>query len=377
MRRFIAAGSVLFVCGLLAGCAPAANGPTASPAAPAPSVSPAATPTPTPVAAPRIRVPLSCANVFTTSAVGALLGTTVKLAVDENTPPSDLDSIAQVQRGILTCTWGGKDKTDNGFDQALSVYVEPDATGDFTTNFSAVKNNFGKPVLGTYGDQSAYGCVAHGGLACGANVLVGSYWLTVDLHDLDAANSVPKPKAVSRLKTVLDTTVKALHGAGAASPAWVAPAGGLLPFCAQSGNTTIVRKAFASKGLDAVSADPESGTDVSTIGEQGDSFAHCDWNQNVTDTNQNQETDVEVSILDGGIWSLPQLVADPPTEFYVGDYKPVSISGAQGAVLACNTADCDAIVGVGTNAVEIGFSDIGAKRDMASLTALVDAITAA
>jgi hypothetical protein len=370
MRRLVAAGSVLFLCGLLAGCAPA----TTTPHAAASSVAPTPTPTPTAVADPKIRVPLSCATLFTTSAVSALLGTTATLAVDESTAPTDLDGIAQVQRGILTCTWGGKDKTDSGFDQALSVYVEPDATRDFTTNFPAVKHNFGKPVVGTYGDQSAYACESGGGIECGANVLVGGYWLTVDLHDLDSSHDVPKATAVLRLKSILNTTVTALKGAGDPSPTWTAPADGLLPFCVSPASTAAVRKAFDSKGLVSASDDPGSGQDVSTIGQTGDSFARCDWEQKAASVPKGQYSDVTLEILDRGVWALPGFVANPPTQWYVGTYKPVSIPGADNAVLACNNADCDAIFGIGSNAIEVGFSDLGSARNTAALTAFASVV---
>ena len=362
---------------VLAGCAPAVV-PTSSPSPTAVASAPTDTPTPTPTAAsaePTIRVPLQCGSLFTSTAATALVGVPVTASVDESTKPADVSDVADVQRGILTCTWGGKDKTDSGYDQALSIYVEPDGAEDFATNLAYLKKGFADAQTNTFGDESTYGCGSGDGFDCAANVLVGSYWLTVDLHDFDSLHQASKLTVESRIKQVLTIVVPALQSAGEASAPWIAPVGAISSYCTKKNNVVDARKAFGSPGLSYDSDPPQPFGDVSTIAESGADYASCAWYQ-LGDTPKGQSSDASVGILHGGGWAIPQFVADPPTQWYVGTYKVVSVPGTTGAVLACNNADCDAIVGIGTDAVEIAFSNLGTVRNLNGLTAMVAAIAA-
>jgi hypothetical protein len=318
---------------------------------------------------------LQCGNLFTATTVATLVGVPVTAVVDESTKPADLWEVANVQRGILTCTWGGKDKTDSGYDQALSIYVEPDGADDFAKNLAYLKTSFTDAQTNTFGDESTYGCWSGGGFDCAANVLVGRYWLTVDLHDLASLHQASKLTVESRIKQVLTVVVPALQSAGDASVPWVAPVGAINSYCTKKNNVVDARKAFGSPGLSYDSDPAQPFGDVSTIAESGGDYAMCAWYQ-LGDTPKGQSSDASVAILHGGGWAIPQFVAGPPTQWYVGAYKVVSVSGTTGAVLACNNADCDAIVGIGTDAVEIAFSNLGTVRNLTGLTAMVTAITA-
>ncbi|HEY5230814.1 MAG TPA: hypothetical protein VIJ11_07985, partial [Galbitalea sp.] len=67
----------------------------------------------------------------------------------------------------------------------------------------------------------------------------------------------------------------------------------------------------------------------------------------------------------------------PPTDWYLGTYKPVTVSGASATVLACNGTDCAAILAIGANAVQINLDDIGnPAKELSTLGSLVAAIKA-
>ncbi len=352
------------------------SAPTGAPPTVAATPTPTATPTASAVADPTIRVPLQCANLFTPASAGALLNVPVTAAIDETTEPTDLEDAANLQRGILTCTWGGKDRTDGGYDQALSLYVDPDGATDFPANlpwFSA--HIMDHPTKNAFGDQSVSGCMAGGGLQCFADVLVGGYWVTVDLHDLDSSHKVTKATATSRLQQIMKVVVPALQSAVAPGAPWVAPTAAKNGFCDKKNNVVDVRKALASPGLDYDSDPADTGSEVTYLADLDGPLFSCSWYQSGS-TPKGQSSSATVDLLQGGAWVIPQFVADPPTQWYVGQYKVISVDGTTGAVLACNSADCQAIVGIGANAAAISFDDLGSKRNLANVTAMVKAIAA-
>ena len=206
-------------------------------------------------------------------------------------------------------------------------------------------------------------------------MLVGSYWLTVDLHNFHDTKSISATKAGSRIKQVLDSIVPVITSAAPASAPWVAPAAPANSYCTKKNNVADARAAFASPGL-GYDSDPEGPAgDVSTIVLYGPTYASCQWYQ-LNSHAKGQTSFADVDILRGGSWLLPQLVADPPSDSYDGPYKVITVPGTSGAVLACNSANCVAIAGIGADAVAISFSDLGATRNLAGVIAMAKAVAA-
>jgi hypothetical protein len=298
--------------------------------------------------------------------------------VDESTKPTDLEDAASLQRGILTCTWGGKDKTDDGYDQVLSLFVDPDGTADFPANLPWLKARLIQhPAINAYGDESVSGCVAGGGFQCFGDVLAGSYWVTVNVHDMNSQHKVSIATANSRLQQVMKVIVPALQAADQPAAPWVAPTGQANAFCAKPNNLADARTAFASPGLNYDSDPRDTGSEASTLALDAQPWAECTWYQpSDSDTPKGQVSSASVAILDGGAWAISQMAADPPTQWYFGSFKPITVPGTAGALLACNNADCEALVGIGVNAASIGFSNLGTSRNLAGVTAMVAAIKA-
>jgi hypothetical protein len=358
---------------LLAGCAAPAVQQTNAPTT-APSVTPTPTPTPTAAALPQVRVPLTCANLFTVSAVSTLVDGAVTVAGDESSPLTDFQSIASRQLGTLTCAWGGKDRTDSGYDQGLILYITPDSAANFAANLAGLKKVGSLTTLNTAGDESAYGCNSSTGYYCNANMLVGGYWLTATLQDTLGKTKVSVPAANQRMQKVLDSVATALASAAPAVAAWIPPTASSSGFCTDADRTVLIRSAFTSPHLlpHRVAA---NSLDALTIAESGDAYGYCDWQQANLQIGapKGQTSDVYVQELAGGAWAIPQLVASPPTQFYFGKYKSITIPGTTGALLGCNNADCDAILGVGPNAIEVGVANLGTPKLIAGLTAIAAA----
>jgi hypothetical protein len=372
-RGPIVVALALAAAALLAGCAAPKVQQTTAPTT-TPPVSATPTPTPTADALPQARVPLNCANLFTASAVSGLVDGTVTVAGDETSPLTDFQSIASRQLGTLTCVWGGKDRTDGGYDQGLILYISPDSAANFAANLAGLKKVGSLTILNTAGDESAYGCNSSTGYYCNANMLVGGYWLTATLQDNLGKTKVSVSAANKRMQKVLDSVARALAAAAPAVAAWMPPTASSSGFCTDADRTALIRSAFTSPHLlpHRVAA---NSLDALTIAESGDAYGYCDWQQaNLqVEAPKGQTSDVYVEELAGGAWAIPQLVASPPNQFYFGKYKSITIPGTTGALLGCNNADCNAILGVGPNAIEIGVANIGTPKLIAGLTAIAAA----
>jgi hypothetical protein len=221
------------------------------------------------------------------------------------------------------------------------------------------------------------GCETGGGFFCFADALVGGYWITVDAHDRNSDHKVSIATANARLGQIMKVVVPALKQASDPADAWVAPTDPGIGFCDKKNNVADVRKALKSPGLNYDDDPGDNGAEVSGIAFRGAPWSWCDWfNTSGDGAPKGQVSDAGVNILQGGGWLIAQVWADPPTQAYVGPFKPITVPGTTGAVLACNSADCEAIVGLGANAASITFSDLGSTRNLASVTAMVAAISA-
>jgi hypothetical protein len=351
---------------VLSACAPPVTN------APAPTQQPSHTAKPQQAASPSVRVPTTCASLFTPTVASTLVGVPVTARQDENSAPIELTTIAARQLGELNCLWGGTDTQDGGYVAQLQVDIAPEALAGFTANLPVIESESPPTAKNTAGDTSEYQCDVQGDFECSANMLVGDYWVTVYLSDL-GVGTVSQTTANHDIQQALTTIASALKTATALPP-WIAP-GSLPTFCSQAGNLAKVKTAvgetdFAVAGIDTGPADAAS------FAELNGTYAQCGWGS----TNTSQKfTSVQIGILKGGSWALPAMVGvQDPRLYMTPAYASVSIPGANAAVASCSTGSNECIVyfTIGTALVDVELDDPGMPQVTAVLAALVTDIQA-
>lgn len=369
MKRFFTGVGLVSAATLalvLSACAPAVTN------TPAPTQHPSHTATPHQAATPSVRVPIKCASLFTPDVSSTLVGVPVTAKQDENTAPFELTSIAARQAGDLHCLWGGTDTQDGGFIAQLSVDIAPDAAAGFTSNIPLIENESPPTATNTAGDKSEYQCDVQGDYGCSANMLVGTYWVSVYLGDLGVGN-VTQTMANHNIQQALTTVASALQNA-TALPAWNPP--GTLPgFCSQPGILAKIQAAvgetdFAVTGIDTGPAD------ASSYAQLAGTYAQCGWGS--TSTSQ-KFTSVQIGILKGGSWALPAMVGVQDPQLYMTPaYVSISIPGADAAVASCSTGSnqCIVYLTIGKALVNVELDDPGMTQVTAVLSALVTDIKA-
>jgi len=368
---------------LLAGCSTPAPAATSAPSSTPTSTGAAtATPAPTPTASvlPTVRIPLHCADLFTQTTLSTDLGTKVSLKRTESSQPRDLDEAADRQYGTLECVWGGKTMTDSGYDQTLDLSVAPDSADAYADNITALKKFEAMKLAVSIGDGGALGCETYNTGAdsdrimyCNSTMLVGTSWVTARVQG-NGPKTLTTAVANARVEKMLTTIAGSLAGV-TTSPAWTPPAGSPLAFCSSPDATAAVRTAFAAPKLQKTKPDEASPFDAGTISQGKGVYSYCGWQLSPPGVSgTGTVTNIGVTTLAGGGWLIPQLVAAPPTQWYVGQYKAVDIAGAGRGIEACNNADCNAMMQIAGSAVSISFDDLGASRNRAYLAALVKAI---
>ena len=352
---------------VLSACAPAVTTNT-----PAPSGQPSATAKPQ-AASPSVRVPVTCSSLFSAATSSTLVGVPVVARQDETTVPIDLVGITARQDGELHCLWGGQDTQDGGYVAQLQIDIAPDAQAGFTSNLAAIEGQSPPTAKNTAGDKSEYQCGVQGDFGCSANMLVGSYWVTIYLGDLGVA-TVTQTEANDHMQQALTTVASALKSA-TVLPAWTAP--GTLPgFCSESGNLAMVQTAvgetdFAVTGTDAGPADAQSYAQLPGV------YSQCGWGS----TNSSQKfTSVQIGILKGGSWALAGMVGatDPGLYMFGGAYQSISVPGADAAVALCSTGvnECIVYLTIGKALVYVELDDPGLPQVTAVLGKLVTDIKA-
>ncbi|HEX4058637.1 MAG TPA: hypothetical protein VHX87_10040 [Galbitalea sp.] len=369
MKRFltgIGLVSVAILALVLTACAPAVTN------TPAPTQHASHTAKPQQAGSPSVRVPITCASLFTSGVSSTLVGVPVMTRADESTAPIELSTIAARQTGELHCLWGGTDTQDGGSVAQLAVDIAPDALAGFTSNLPTIESESPPTAQNTAGDKSEYRCDIEGDFGCSANMLVGSYWVTVYLGDL-GVGTVSQTTANHNIQQALTTIASALKTA-TALPAWNPP--GMLPgFCTQTGNLAKVQTAvgepdFAASGIDTGPADAASYAQLTGT------YTQCGWGS--TDTSE-KFTSVQLGFLKGGSWALPAMVGVQDPQLYMTPaYASISIPGADAAVASCSTGSnqCIVYLTIGKTLVNVELDDPGLSQVTTVLAALVTDIKA-
>jgi hypothetical protein len=321
---------------------------------------------------------VGCADLLGSTTVLALAGVNAKILQDENSAPSNMQSIAQQQYGAEDCVWDGE-YTGVGTSTGayLSVSIAPGAKAAFESQFSELMATTTGPshpaaTENVAGDQSGYWCATdpdilgadQPSLTCDAEMLVGDYWVGINLGNVSGRTGT---QLMEGLATALKHIASALNTAGAPktilwrSPETIPPA-----FCSDSASTATVRAIMGAPSLAVYPAGKWS-VSASRIGLDG-RHAVCYWTSPTAGS-------VDVELLAGGSWAIPgfkPVLGDS----VVQSVSPVTVPGAASALLGCDSGSCSAFLAVGPTAVELDFDDLGASKDIPALTAFAKAIAA-
>ena len=343
-------------------------------------------PTPAPTAttaktaeAPGSRVPVGCASLLESDTVAALAGTDAKVSVDENTTPSGIVSIAQLQFGALPCLWVGRSVTGaSGPGAELRVDVAPDSTTGFESNFAAImadQSKISHPAAteNVAGDQSGYWCAnevdalgADQNLSvCDGELLVSGYWASVQV---DTVSGITRAQLLSGMAKAITDLASNLAKAGPALAQWVAPASTPPAFCTAPTSTATVRTVTGDASLELI-PNAQQQVRAATVGLVGPD-ARCSW--------ASPSSSVSVDLLAGGSWAFPAIrpEATGDVAYAQQPYLAVTVAGATSAVEACGGRQCDAYLAVKAMAVEIRFTDPGANKRAIVLGGFVTSIDA-
>lgn len=345
----------------------------------------AAAPTPLPIASPSVRVPLKCSQLFTVDAARALVGYPVSVKADETTTPVDIYAIAARQAGTLSCVWGGHGLAGEtaGYNDQLEVDIAPDASTAYATNVAAIYAGTSPTSVNTPGVKSESLCDLTSYFFCGAEMLVGTYWVSVQLQN-DYNLTISSDVANTRIQQVLTIAAATLRDAKPAA-AWKPPASKLPTICSSTHSRATLQKIL---GMTALEPTPTTSGATDAYFSAFSGAASCQSRDDLaTETGIAKVIYVDFEVLKGGAWSLQALVRSPHNSEYFGTYRAVKIPGTNAAVLACSiSSDCSAIVAINNNVIEIdlevpsttksitNLKPPSAKRTIATVSELIRAI---
>jgi len=374
MKRIPLALALLAATALVLGmsaCAPAAHGAPSSTGHPHASAKPH--PHPTQPAVPTVRVPVKCSGLFADAAASALIDSPIKVHRDAASIPVNITDITQRQYGSLHCIWGG-DAQDSGYVADLQLDITPDAKAGFVANLSGFANENPPVVTNSAGDQSVYGCDATGGaLNCVANMLVGDYWVTASLTNI-GDSTVSEATANTRVQQVLTTVASALKNT-TAGPAWVPPGSALPTFCSSNASTAQVNTALGVSDF-ALVGDDQPETDAASYAQLSGTYTQCAWG---TGSTTEPFTFLEVAMLKGGAWIVPELPGQTNTENYMlGTYTALTVPGATAAAGNCSLPanECEVALSIGSLLVVVNLDDPSTAQSSAALASIVADIKA-
>lgn len=313
-RSIVVVAIALLAGGVLAACTPTSQSDT-----PVETATPTASPTEAASGDPRPTLPLTCDELVPRADAQAAVGYPVELREREGDIASPV-SIAALQAGILSCVWGGEDRTDNSYDQTLTIDVLPDAVQAWDVGVWQIDD--GAVVYPDGSTTSEYLCqqVFDGGTVgavayCDGNVLVGGYWARFHVQALVADDAA----AAAVMRGLLDSLAARLADAGPATPAWVPPAGAL------------------TGAACAPWPGPEYVSSPEFVAAARAGMRRCDG-------------EVQVAVIPAGAWAVPLIDGRRPS--YSITLAPVEVPGTDAAQAGCGDG-CMAIVAVHGSALAL------------------------
>ena len=299
-----------------------------------------------------------------------MFGTPVSLRIDERRAPGSMVDVATQQVGGMQCVWGGQTRTDNGYDDTIELTVLPAGASDYA-NFGPPTVSTNGAAIDTAGDHSGSSCQSSGDtFSCSAQLLVGQYWVTIIYTNSDGAGP-PRAAASALLQTSLQQLATSIRAAGSPRPPFVpsSSAWSGAALCG-AGSEANVQAAFGSPLTQSQASYPPYG--ITSVAASRASGTQCAW---ATQKGGSGATQVDVAIVPGGGWALPAELTDPPSDYYFGAKKSVRIAGATGAMIACNSVDCEAFLSVDSNWLSIAVSSPGDATTVSGQIAALLAVT--
>lgn len=211
------------------------------------TVTPTPTPTPTPTetAEPASRpnpiFAIDCAGLLSLDEVQDRVTAPVSVKRDETNTPGAFWEIQWLQRGGLSCRWGGESRTDSSYDDGVDVLVLPNGIEEFTTQ---TENSVSLDVAVDGADSAVSQCsfgadpVAAGapGL-CIVSSLIGT--TLVELRFSDSEGAYPTEQAIGEVAIgLIETVIARMVAAGPRQQEWTPPASSLQAddaFCTAAG----------------------------------------------------------------------------------------------------------------------------------------------
>jgi hypothetical protein len=365
-----ARGAVVTTALLLALSACAHPIPAHSPGHPTASGSHRATASPTAGAsaltAPRSAIPATCVQLLpTATAVAAYpAASAIALRESESTPPQDVFQVSARQAGGLHCLWGGSERQDNGYVDAITLDVISDAANDYHADVTPDTGD----ELNTFGTASDVSCQGDPQFFCRGQVLVGTTWFELDYNSLGGEGE-PASGSLQRFHSLLAGVVSKVQAAGANRSLWTPPAG--WNGAALCTDAALARVRTATGHADLVQTDysMEGPATASSAGLARVGFDECGWARQAS----TGLTLFGVQYVPGGAWAIAQELAQPPS-FYYGTLAPVTIAGATSALALCNEAACQADLAVAGSWISVRADGV---TTMAELTHDIAALLAA
>jgi hypothetical protein len=337
LRALVVSGALALGLGLgLAGCSfPPSPHPTSVGTHHATAIP---TATPAALSAPRSAIPAGCARLLpTATAVGAFPAASgIAVRVSETSAPDGLIEVSAKQAGGLHCVWGGTNRTDNGYDDMITLDVLTDAADAFHSN---VVPNTGDEV-NTFGTASDLFCQGDPQFGCYGQVLVGTTWFELDYVSLGGEGE-PASGAIGRFHTLLTGVVTAIQGAGPSRSLWTPPAAWDGASLCADDELARARTATGAADLQDGDFSIEGPLTASSAALARVTIQSCGWARDAS----SGVTSFGVQFVQGGAWAVTQELADPPS-YYNGTLAPVTIPGATSALAVCNDAICEADLAV-------------------------------
>jgi hypothetical protein len=263
------------------------------------------------VAPPRIRVPLSCAQIAPATQVTSVLSAPEVLDNTQSEKgthwwPWDLEPYASVQDGALVCNYETSDPSDLTFYRA---YVMPDAPSSLWAPFFA---NASTPSAFTvtpspFGANSTIDCEgSYHNLHCGLEMLIGTTWVSLYGYSDDGAVQTVA-QAAARFQPLFSTAVNAVTSAAIAEPRWSDPAATAVNV--GSDFTALDTALTAALGSAVSTEEYQYGPDV----EEATDFAvipvHLDYYQDYVGNDA-----LNIQVLPQGAWAWSAITAAAASE---------------------------------------------------------------
>ena len=220
MTRLFLAATIAVTALVLSGCD----------TVPEPAATPAATSTPTETASAAVRpnalFAIDCAELLTTDEVQNKVTAPISIARDESSVPSEFWDLPLLQRGALSCRWGGENRTGRSFDDGVDLLLLPDAVDDYAAR-SANGNEQAVEVAGADSAVTLCGFGREPDSAgtpgsCTVFSLVGT--TLVELRFSDSQGVYPTEQAIRDVAIgLLEIAIERALAAGPRVQEWVAP----------------------------------------------------------------------------------------------------------------------------------------------------------